>query len=277
MVLEEIRKRTNYRILPFNNTHVVLYDSHRCIIPVLWQAANEKLINTPCTLIYFDRHSDALKPGEETLKRIKEILSRQSEFKDIFNLTEFHLHSINDNWLYTAMELNLIGDAVLIGGSKNSPPDQQAYTDHQSKLHKLYDIPSLDEALSYQGRLSDRFRRDEFQPLWDTLGWEFSNGHFNMKEDEPILLDFDLDYFSFQWRCIITKAWLPEFFHREFLEPNWYETTTGWTGQRFVKSLLNRAPIITVAKQTAICGGELEVANILRELNNILFDGCLEL
>ena len=276
MELEEIYKRTNHRILHYDNTRIVIYDSHRCIIPVLWQAANEKLINTPCTLIYFDQHSDALKPSEEALKRIKEILSRQSEFKDIFNLTEFYLHSINDNWLRTAMELNLIGDAILIGGSRNLPFEHQEYTDHQGKLHKLYDIPFLDGAFSYQGDFSDLPRRDELQPLWDTLCWEFSNGHFNMKEDEPILLDFDLDYFSFSWRSI-TKAWLPEFFHREFLELNWYQTTTGWTGQLFVKSLIKRAPIITIAKQTEICGGELEVTNILRELNNILFDGCLEL
>jgi len=75
MELEEIHKRANYRILHYNKTPIVVYDSHRCIIPVLWQAGNEKLINTPCTLIYFDKHSDALKPGEETVKRIKEILS----------------------------------------------------------------------------------------------------------------------------------------------------------------------------------------------------------
>ena len=97
MELGEIYKRANHRILHYDNTRIVIYDSHRCIIPVLWQAANENLINIPCTLIYFDQHSDALKPSEEALKRIKEILSRQSEFKDIFNLTEFHLRSINDD------------------------------------------------------------------------------------------------------------------------------------------------------------------------------------
>ncbi len=276
MTLEEIRNRTNYKIVNYNNTPIVVYDSHRCIIPVLWQAANENLINTPCRLIYFDQHPDALRPLDNTLELIKNILGQESEFIDIFNLTEFHLRSSNDDWLRAAMELNLISDVIWIGGHRDLSPEQREYTDNQCVLHTLYNIPFLDGVFGYQGDLNDLARSIELQPLWNTLGWEYNNGRFYMKEDEPILLDFDLDYFSFNWRSI-TKAWLPEFFNREFLEHSHYSAAaSGWTGKFFVKSLIKRAPIITVAKETAICGGETEVAKILKELNEILFDSYLD-
>ena len=149
----------------------------------------------------------------------KRISKHKQECKDVFNLAEFYLRNSNDDWLRAEMELNLVGDAIMIGSPRDLSFLEREYIDHQGKLHKLYDIQPLDEVFGCQGNFSDLARKNEFQPIWKTLGCEFSKGRFNMREDIPILLDFDLDYFSFTWRRI-TKAWIPEFFYREFLEFN---------------------------------------------------------
>ena len=270
MSLSEIRRRTNYNIAYYKKKPVVIYDSHRCIIPTLWLSAFEGFFEKPYDIVFFDRHADTRKPLDATINSIKELINNGPNFYDIYSLAEFKLNSINDDWLFSAMEMGLIENAVLIGGSENSPLPYNTYTDHTHKIHNIYNIPCLSGAFYYQGDFSDLARKCELQALWDIIGWEIHNGHFQMN-DKPILLDFDLDFFTFKWRSI-TKAWLHEFFNEEFGLSNQHPPVDGWSGQLFVKSLVNKAPLITIAKETSICGGEQEVSDILNELNSFIFE-----
>ena len=135
-------------------------------------------------------------------------------------------------------------------------------------------ISSLEGAFDYQGKLSDLARREELESIWEIINWKHIPKSGFVMQDDPILLDFDLDYFTYKWRGR-SYAWRNDFYEIEFNKISDYFTTKGWTGKRFLNRLIKRAPFITIAKESRSCGEEMKSNNILKQLSTKFFGGAI--
>jgi hypothetical protein len=278
MMLQAISKLKGYQVSTIGSKPLVLYDEHRWVLPVIREAQNEKLIPTPCTIVTFDRHHDAL-PPRKGLGEIPRLRKEGQTIEDIFQLVESHLSATNDDWLRAGMELGFIGDAILFGPIPDITRVERIFKDSVGQQHQLF-FPGLPgRALSYQGDLSDLARSQELQPLWNAFGWTRTKGlqkGFGFAQGlDAIVLDFDLDCFVVDWREYLFP-WPSEVFEKEFLEASSHSLTTGLKGQDIVKGIIQKAGIITLAREPIHCGGTDKSNLILESLDKYFFDGHLE-
>ena len=115
--LHELSWRTNINTYTFRGKYIVLYDDHRTLLNILFEAKKlGEFAETP-NLIYFDLHDDActLLPKSQLLERMGVKDLSEATSKQFWSFVEFDLGVLDDDWLLTGMELDLIKNAILIG------------------------------------------------------------------------------------------------------------------------------------------------------------------
>lgn len=267
---------TNIEAYAFRDKYIVLYDDHRSILNVLFEAKKLDLFNTTPNLIFFDRHDDACDPNicskdlykKWGVNKIEEVSSRE-----FWSFVEFDLNVLDDDWLLAGMELGLINHAVVIGQKENS---NMCSMNHQFKsldgeVHELFDISHLNWSIGSRGCLGDSIIKE---PYYENIRNIFEYNQppygrydkFSKDVTKPFVLDFDLDCFTTECENKIF-AW-PEAIFRD----KYYENDDV---QLFMQKLINRSSIITICREPSCCGGLGESNKILGYLDYYFFDGCL--
>lgn len=257
-----------------------MHERHRWVLPIVAHHQEIGKLPKPCTLIMFDAHHDAKELSPEKIKEIQKIRTSGPSPEKVSKLCSSFLSELNDDWVRAGMELGFYDDAVIFGTDSNlhlgNFEKLASFSDHMGTPHRL-EIPNLPgRALEYQGSLSDISVREKFEPLWKTLGWESEGGKvFQFKSEEiRFHLDIDLDCFAIRWQEYIFP-WLEEVWSEEFLKTSDYFTTEGWTGKKFFEAILQRAGLLTIAREPSFCGGDEKAKRILHDLDRFLFDGGL--
>jgi hypothetical protein len=230
----------------------------------------EGALPTPCAWIMFDSHRDDLEP------QCKEILAKVKQegltTTNIVELCASNLKKLDDDWLKAGMELGMFSDVVVFGADDTFNA-HETFVDHAGTQHRIKFCGLPGGALQYQGDLSDLAKSSGLRPLWDILGWEPGKG---FRTDLPkIGLDFDLDCFAYSYRDC-TLAWPEELFEKEFLVRSTYRSTEGYSAQDFIRGLVSRAGLITIAREPTHCGGQAKADWILGRLNHYVFDDGLQ-
>jgi len=273
MNLSDLEEIDELRQISFGERECFLHKEHRWVLPIIFYNQQNKILPHPCTLVMFDAHHDTRDPNcMEDIIRIKEA---ELTFSEIVNLCKERLSDRDDDWVKAGMELGLIDDAVIFGvedGASNR--NLEKYEDQQGIIHKIKLLGLPREELDYQGDLSDIIRSEALSEFWKILGWQ-CNSQFSFVEDErKILLDFDLDCFIVRWRGY-HFPWPEEVFKKEFPAPLNHRPTSGWTEKGFLNGLINKAALVTIAREPDFCGGETKATEILGKVNRFLFDNKL--
>lgn len=270
--LYELSWRTNIETYIFRDRHIVVYDDHRTLLNVLFEAKKQKLFSQTPNLIYFDLHDDACEnlPKNQLLKKIGVKDLAEATSKQFWSFVEFDLGVMDDDWLLTGMELDLIKDAVLIGSdsrhSHNIDHMNGLYKSEDCVEHELYSIPHLKSSLGNRGCLGDNIIKEPYYQSVRNI-MQYHQGHFDGDTIAPFVLDFDLDCFTAECREKV-YAWPEEIFRNEYVE--------NYNVPRFIECLLARTSLITICREPGCCGGIGESNKILSYLDKYFFEGVLK-
>ena len=267
--LYELSYRTNINTYTFRDKHIILYDDHRTLLNILFEAKKLGEFTETPNLIYFDLHDDAceLLPKSQLLARMGVNDLSEATSKQFWSFVEFDLGVLDDDWLLAGMELDLIKDAILIGQEENHHIQDLGgrYVSEDRIEHELYSISHLKYSLNNRGCLGDSIIKEPyFQNVRDIM--QYHNQRFDEKDIKPCILDFDLDCFTTECREK-TYAWPEKIFREEYFESS--------NARYFMESLLNRASVITICREPECCGGIGEANKILSYLDRYFFDGAL--
>ncbi len=255
--------------------NIILYDDHRSILNVLFEAKKLGLFKTTPNIIFFDRHDDACNPN----LNVKELLSKWGVDKiekvsnrDFWSFVEFDLKSLDDDWLLAGMELDLINHAVVIGQKENTNiyDMDNKFESSDGKHHELFEISHLDWSIGSRGCLGDNVEKEEYEKVRNIFEYNQPPygryDKFSEKVTTPFVLDFDLDCFTAECEDK-TYAWPEEIFKKKYV----YNEDV----QYFMRRLIERSTIITICREPVCCGGLGESNKILGYLDKYFFEGCL--
>ncbi len=276
-LIYQLSFHTNIETYGFDDKYIVLYDDHRSILNVLFEAKKLGLFSTTPNLIFFDRHDDACNPNicsndfykKCGVNKIEDVSNR-----DFWNFVEFDLSNLDDDWLLAGMELDLINHAVVIGQHENSNMKSMdyIYKSTDGKVHELFDISHLNWSIGDRGCLGDNIIKDpSYKKIRNIFEYNQDQQNstyqkFSNKVTKPFVLDFDLDCFTTECEDRMF-AW-PETIFRE----KYYDNIDV---RFFMEQLIKRSSIITICREPKCCGGIGESNKILWYLDNYFFDGCL--
>ena len=277
MNLSDLKEIDELRQISFGEHKCFLHKEHRWVLPIIFYNQQKKILPHPCTLVMFDAHKDTLDPSCSCKEDILRIRKSGITFNEIINLCQEKLRKSNGDWVKAGMELDLIDDVVIFGVENGvSSGNIEKYEDQQGNAHKIKLLGLPREELDDRGDLSDIIRSEALSEFWKILGWQYNHQFSFVKDRKKILLDFDLDCFMVHWRGY-KFPWPEEVFKKEFLAPLNHRTMSGWKGKDFIKGLINKAAIVTIAREPDFCGGETKATEILGKVNLFLFDDMLNL
>lgn len=268
----QLSLHTNIEVYHFNDKNIILYDDHRSILNVLFEAKKIDFFEKTPNLIFFDRHDDACNPDiklKELLKKwnvknIKDVPSR-----DFWSFVEFDLGGLDDDWLLAGMELDLINHAVVIGQKENSNIKDMNFEFKSSNgiLHEMFDIPHLNYSLDCRGCLGDSVINPYYEKVRNIFEYNKppydSFPKFSKEVTYPFVLDFDLDCFTTD--CEGKQYAWPEMIFKE----KYYDNENVHS---FMYNLINRSSLITICREPQCCGGLGESNKILRYLDYYFFE-----
>lgn len=252
------------------------HDDHRFVLPLVHYGQDRGQLPRPCKVVMLDQHHDALAPrSEDAPMAIRRLRQNGITHDSLLRLTTDDLSALDDDWLRAGMELGLFSDAVIFGTDQTLEENPFAFEDHMGVGHHIYISSVLPgECFGLQGSLSDAARGYATKPLWELLEWNIQEHGFGPPADK-LFLTVDLDAFVMPYEEF-TFAWRPEVWEKRFLKEADYLASTGWTGKRFVRELLGRVGLMTIAREPAGCGGEAEMMQIFRDFNRYVFDGAIK-
>lgn len=268
--LYELSWRTNINTYNFRDKHIILYDDHRTLLNILFEAKKLGEFTETPNLVYFDLHDDActLLPKSQLLEQMGVTDLSEATSKQFWSFVEFDLGVLDDDWLLTGMELDLIKNAILIGQEENHHIQDMRgrYMSEDGIEHELYSISHLRYSLNNRGCLGDSLIKEPyFQNVRDIL--QYHQGRFDKEGIKPFVLDFDLDCFTTECREK-TYAWPEDIFRMEYIED--------YGVRYFMETLLDRASFITICREPDCCGGIGEANKILNYLDKYFFGGALK-
>lgn len=247
---------------------IVIYDDHRWLLNVLFYLHK---LGERYDLIYFDAHDDAASCGKKSalLEKIGVEDLNAATAKQFGAFVDYDQRIDDGGWLTTAMELNLIGDALNIGNrySDNIAQMNGIYTSEDGVAHNLFELSkNLEYEFDCRGRLGDTCREDECRRLRDFFGIE----HYLHSNDIPIVnnpyvLDFDLDFFTMSFDDEGTHGWTPKILNKYFPDNSRQD--------RFLRYLIRRAQVITICREPDYCGSLGDSNKILQMLDRYYFEG----
>lgn len=267
--LGELSNRTNINTYAFGDKYIIVYDDHRTLLNVLFEARRLGELQETPNLIYFDYHDDAchVPPKSKLLEQVGIKSISDATPKQFWSFVEFDLGVLDDDWLLAGMELNLIKDAVVIGQEENSNIEDLngIYTSEDGVEHKAYSIPHLSYSIGNRGCLGDSIEKEPYyRNVRDIM--QYHGGKFDPNMKQSFVLDFDLDCFTTNCREKV-YAWPEEIFRNEFYE--------NFAVRGFMNDLFERTSFITICREPGCCGGIGEANKILHYLDRYFFDGAL--
>lgn len=271
-----LSNHTNIEVFSFEDKYIILYDDHRSILNVLFEAKKLNKFGTTPNIIFFDRHDDACNPNlnaNELLQRwgVNEIEKVSS--RDFWSFVEFDLSGLDDDWLLAGMELGLINHAVVIGQNENHNicNMNNMFESSDGIHHELFDISHIDWSIESRGCLGDNVKKEDYYENVRNI-FEYNQppyGRYDKFSKEvtiPFVLDFDLDCFTTE--CEDKRyAWPEDIFKKKYI--NNEEVLY------FMHRLIKRSTIITICREPVCCGGIGESNKILGYLDRYFFNGCL--
>ena len=263
--MHELSKRANVDVKEFLGKPLIRYEDHRYILNVIKHAFCKGVLTTPPNLFYFDYHNDdcSTRLSDEELRKIAACSQR-----DFWSFVEWDSSPLDDDWLDTAIKLNLIKD-VVSDVSEDTHYDQRDIKDIYGNTHHVYSVhPFWDSLSNHKGRLVDTARKSELKPIWDIFDWDFmpDRKHFDFKTlSNPLIIDFDLDYFTMHYNQFIF-AWRQEIFDNSFFRRN----ESYMTPLSFIKDLIHKSSFVTIALESSYCGGLNEATYIYQILMDFL-------
>jgi len=267
----ELGHRANISVFSLGEKDIVLYDDHRTLLNVLFEADRKALFPQIPNLIYFDFHDDACwsLSRRQLLEKIGVDNLSEATSKQFWSFVEFDLGTFDDDWLLTGMELGLIKNAVLIGGEEtqhiSNDMDNNCHISDDGVRHEVYNIPHLRQSVGCRGCLGDSIIKEPYyQNVRDIF--QYHRGRFDDAPAHPFVLDFDLDCFTTSCRGE-TYAWPEDIFRREYVDNT--------SAKCFLDSLIERACFITICREPDCCGGIGESNKILHYLDKYFFDGAI--
>lgn len=270
--LYELSYRANINVYRYNEKYIILYDDHRTILNILFQAQKIGIFAQTPNLIYFDYHDDACEnaPKSELLKKIGVKSLDKATDKQFWSFVEFELGSLDDDWLLTGMELDLIKDAIVIGAEQDhniGALGGKPYISENGIEHELYSISHLSNSLDSRGCLGDSLLKEPYyQRVRNIMQYNTDDNRRFETNIYPFVLDFDLDCFSTECRNK-TMSWPEQIFEQEYGQ--------GTRAFDFIYNLIERASFITVCRESGCCGGIGEANKILGYLDRYFFDRAL--
>ena len=271
-----LSNHTNIEVFSFEDKYIILYDDHRSILNVLFEAKKLNKFGTTPNIIFFDRHDDACNPNlnaNELLQRwgVNEIEKVSS--RDFWSFVEFDLSGLDDDWLLAGMELGLINHAVVIGQNENHNicNMNNMFESSDGIHHELFDISHIDWSIESRGCLGDNVIKEDYYENVRNI-FEYNQppygcyDKFSKEVTIPFVLDFDLDCFTTE--CEDKRyAWPEDIFKKKYI--NNEEVLY------FMHRLIKRSTIITICREPVCCGGIGESNKILGYLDRYFFNGCL--
>lgn len=246
---------------------VILYEDHRTILNVLYFARMKGVLASAPNIIYFDYHDDACEIYGDKLEKMKILPINVENFHVFWQFVEFSLSTMDDDWVWAGMTLDLIKNAVRVGGNQddNIQRINEVFNPEGKYLHPIY---HLDEELRYKGCFTDVFshtpeKDHHIRSIFDAN----LAGEENTELGTPLVLDFDLDCFTGNIDNK-TLAW-PEMIFRKHYEDN-------FRSKQFLRRLVKNSAFITICREPGCCGGIGEANKILTYLDHYLFDGQLK-
>ncbi|MCD7714486.1 MAG: UPF0489 family protein [Prevotella sp.] len=276
--LSDLKYYANFETFEYKGKTIVLYDDHRCILTVLYEARKQSLTDCGTNLVTFDKHDDALPIKQEELKRkidslVKEGIKNVSQ-RSFKNFVEFDIREYDDDWVCVGMELGLIKDIVNIGCDDNININIRdwpchTYKDRSGNAHSGLVISHIEDAFSPNGgALGDKARYEDFKIVRDMLGYNLpGEGECFAERDTDFVLDFDLDCFT--TKCQGERyAWPESIFNVLYGNGN---NKVKW----FMDRIIQKAKFVTICREPSYCGGIGESNKILGYLDKYFFEGCL--
>lgn len=275
MSMNDLMHRANIDVQEVFGKPLVVYEDHRSLVFVLWHALKvEKIFSEPPVLFYFDAHDDGKTPSDSALKSIERFVSSGGQDpRELYDIIEWELSPLDDDWLIAAFELGLVSDAVSVGVHHDTfQTFPHNITDHRGVSHQVWKLSHLWYELDYQGNLSDLVRGQQLDPLWDILHWK-PCGDTIYSGDPRLVLDMDLDCFS----TVVDGALVPwpELLLRERFERRQTEGCKGLSAKDFLRWLEPQVAFRTIAKESPYCGGMQASQRILNALDKILWNSKL--
>lgn len=246
--------------------YVILYEDHRTILNVLYFARMKGVLSTAPNLIYFDYHDDACEIYGDKLEAMKALPISAEKFHVFWQFVEFDLGAMDDDWVWTGMALDLIKNAVRVGGVQddNIQRINEVFNPTGKYLHPIF---HLDEELGCRGCFIDRCSHtpDEDYHIRSIFDANFPDEE-NNESGTPFVLDFDLDCFTGEIDSK-TIAW-PEMIFRKHYADN-------LKAKLLMRRLIRDSAFISICRESGCCGGIGEANKILTYLDHYLFDGQL--
>ena len=266
---KSIYNMMNYTIhrckrLDSTDVFLVIYDDHRAILPVLWEARRTGVIDDLATLMIWDAHIDAAIVKNE-IENASTKLAKDSTLQDAYCYASLSVGSNDGSWIIPAMEAGLVGEVVYSYRQHDISADKQEYEDSSGRLHRFYDIGSVRSSLEHQGSLVDVVCHEKHQTLWNALSWDA--GKCSFTDNPNLVLDIDLDAFFFRgthgkyvWR---EEMFVDEFAHRFPNAPSDHVPSVDF----FLQMLLSKVRLITIAREPQMMHSQMEMHEIWSNIN----------
>lgn len=269
--LSDLRLYSNFEVYHFGDKDIILYDDHRCILTVLFEAKKLGIISDDTNLVSFDLHDDAraIHPDTETImSRWTETDLMETSSRDFKSFVEFDISEYDDDWVKVGMELGLINNIINIGCEDNyniSEWKGNLYVSKTGKEHLGFVIGHIkDELNPHGGKIADiaLHENDRIRELMC-----YRHGTYpSISDDADFILDFDLDCFTTM--CMEKRfAWPESIFIDEYGMGN----GAGY----FMSKLIGNSKFITICREPSYCGGIGEANKILNYFDRYFFQGCL--
>lgn len=266
---QEFFLRTNVLTRRYNKKDIVIYDDHRWILNVLFHLFKTRQERP--NIIYFDSHDDAAptKSRRDLLKQIGVKRLEDATDKEFLSFVEYDLRTDDSNWLLTAMELNLLGDAMVIGNryNDNIKDLQGEYKTESGETHLIFELHrNLNDEFGERGKIGDRCLEDEYGDLREFLRINKKEPYQIIGKLPPFILDFDLDFFTIE-SDEGSLPWTDKIFNKYFPR----ESNSSW----FLQELIQQAQIITICREPDYCGSLGNSNKIIELVDRFIFSGSL--
>lgn len=210
-----------------------------------WYHAKNELNIENFFLITVDKHFDLTPLEDEAKDSLNEFLNTSEDFSihDLRNIIEENFRPTNSSFIYAAMELGIVNDVLIVSPDNAESLKKDNYIDRRGIEHFLYYTISPTNFWFPRGR---GILNDISNPRKNEIKEKIENSQ--------IIIDFDLDYFTYhkdEKTFIISR----DNFDHIFLN--------SYRGDNLPYLITEKSSVITIALEPLFCGGIKICARIL--------------